>query len=311
MRRLAKEAAISPTYLHEIENADKTSPTLEVVTALDNALEAGGALTAMVKVSPTTTGPEQRDRIIHAVKHPTLLDHRAVDALTEVLAVHRQLDDMIDARILIPAEVPQWDVVQRLARHARGPATDDLHILAAEWTQYIGWLWAEARHDGPAVDTLTKGIDEARDIHSGPLTAQARNFLGYVARQRGDAPGIVRWFEGAYLTPGSTRLQRIGDAAQAAQGYALLGDHRAARRLLGEAQELALVADQDEAPAAAYWLSVTYNRLNLGLAYLALGDHIEAEQQLQAGLDGIPPHHRSSEWAAEYRRALGTAKENA
>lgn len=309
-RRLGRAAYLSGSYVCEIENATRR-PTLAAITALDHALDADGALIAMVRESPTATGPEERDRIIHAVRRPTLLDSRAVDALAGVLAAHRHLDDLIPAHLLIPGELPQWETVQRLAKEARGPAVDELHLVAAEWTQYIGWLRAEARHDGPAVDTLTKGIAEARDIHSGPLTAQARNFLGYVARQRGDAPGIVRWFEGAYLTPGSTRLQRIGDAAQAAQGHALLGDHKIARRLLGEAQELALVAEQDEAPVAAYWLSVTYNRLNLGLAYLALGDHSEAEQQLQAGLDGIPPHHRSSEWAAEYRRALDTAKENA
>lgn len=310
-RRLAREAALSPSYLHGLETADKTRPTPEVVTALDTALQAGGVLVAMVRVSPAATGPEERDRIIHAVRHPGLLDHRAVDALTEVLAAHRKLDDVIDAHILIPGEVPQWRTVQRLARDARGPAAQDLHVVAAEWTQYIGWLRAEARHDGPAIATLTDGITQALDIRHGPLTAQARNFCGYVARQRGDPRGIVEWFEGAYLTAGATRLQRIGDAAQAAHGYALLGDLRSARRLLGEAQELALHAEEDAAPTAAYWLSVTYNRLNLGLAYLALGDRAEAGQQLQAGLEGIPPDHRSSEWAAEYRRALDTAKENA
>lgn len=305
-RRLGRAAYLSGSYVCEIENATRR-PTLAAITALDHALDADGALIAMVRESPTATGPEERDRIIHAVRRPTLLERPAVDALAGVLAAHRHLDDLIPAHLLIPGELPQWETVQRLAKEARGPAVDELHLVAAEWTQYIGWLQAEARHDGPAIATLAEGVTQAADIHSGSLTAQARNFLGYVARQRGNARGIVEFFEGAYLTPGSTRLQRIGDAAQAAHGYALLDDHREARRLLAEAQELALTAEADEAPTAAYWLSVTYNRLNLGLAYLALGDRAEAEQQLSAGLAGIPPEQRASEWAAEYRRALDDA----
>lgn len=309
-RRLAKLAHLSSTYLWEIENGDK-HPTVRAAAALDAALEARGVVAAMVRAAPTVTGPEEGDRIVHAVRHPRAIDRRAVNALAGVLAAHRQLDDTIDAHILIPAEAPQWEAVMRLARDARGPAADDLHVVAAEWTQYLGWLRAEARHDGPAAETLIEAVAQASDIQHGSLTAQARNFLGYVARQRGNPTGIVEHFEGAYLTPGATRLQRIGDAAQAAQGYALLDDHAAARRLLGEAQDLALLADNDEAPTAAYWLSVTYNRLNLGLAYLALGDYAEARQQLQAGLDGIPEHQRESEWAAEYRRALAVASSSA
>lgn len=310
-RRLAKEAAISPAYLHEIEAGNKTNPTVEMLQALDNALQAQGTLTAMIRSAPTTADPDQRDQIIHAVQHPRQLDHRAVEALSGVLAAHRQLDDMIEARILLPGELAQMDTVQVLARDARGPAVDDLHYLAAEWTQYVGWLRAEARQDGAAVETLTQAADEAERIGNGPLLAQARNFTGYVHRQRGNPAGTVNWFEGAYLTPGATRLQRIGDAAQAAQGYALLGDHGNARRLLDEAQELALQAEADAAPLFAYWLSVTFSRLNLGLAYLALGDGAEAAQQLGAGLAGLPAQQRESEWGAEYRAALQRAQEMA
>ncbi len=309
LRRLAKLATVSPTYLYEIENAEKTNPAMKVIKAVDHALEAEGALIAMVRFAPATSDPEERERIIHAVQHPTLLDRHAVGALAKVLTSHRHLDDVIEARILLPSEIAQWETVAQLAKQARGPAAKDLYTVAAEWTQYVGWLRAEARHDSPAVETLTEAIAEAESIGNGPLTAQARNFLGYVERQRGNPAGIVRWFEDAYLTPGATRLQRIGDAAQAAHGYALLGDRANARRLLNEAQKLARHADNDQAPQAAYWLNGSFVRLNLGLAYLALGDGAEAAEQLAEGLKGIPAHHRDAEWAAEYRAALDEAQQ--
>lgn len=308
-RDLARHAYITGAYAWEIENGRKTRPTLKAVAALDQALDAEGALTALAHpATAPIANPDDRDRIIHAVKRPTLLDPKAVEAFAEVLAVHRRLDDTVDAHILIPGEVAQWETVMRLARDARGPAVDRLHEVAAEWTQYVGWLQAEARHDAPALDTLHEAIRQANDIGSGSLAAQARNFVGYVNRQRDNPQGIVEHFESAYSTPGATRLQRIGDAAQAAQGYALLGDRVAALKLLGEAQELALQADGDEPPMAAYWLSVTFSRVNLGLAYLALGERREAAQQLRAGLAGLPESQRESEWAAEYRRALDEAE---
>jgi transcriptional regulator with XRE-family HTH domain len=309
-RVLAAHAFITSTYAWELENGRKTRPTLKSVASLDAALEADGALLGLAHpAAPPVAEPDDHDRIVHAVKRPSRLDPKAVDALTEVLAVHRRLDDTMPAHILIPGEVAQWETVLRLARDARGPAACRLRDVAAEWTQYVGWLHAEARQDAPAIRTLTEGVKQAADIGSGPLTAQAHNFLGYVQRQRGNPRGTVEHFEGAYRTPGATRLQRIGDAAQAAQGYALLGDRPAALKLLGEAQELALNADEDKPPVAAYWLSTTFGRLNLGLAYLALGDRHEAAEQLRAGLAGLPEDQRGSEWAAEYQRALTTAEQ--
>lgn len=306
-RDLGRRAFVTGIYVWEIENGRKTNPSMKTVAKLDQALDAEGALIALAR-PVAVAGPEERERIVHAVEHPTRLDDKAVDALAEVLAVHRRLDDSIEAHILIPGEVAQWETVERLAKEARGPAVDRLHLVAAEWIQYVGWLRAEARHDTPAIDTLTKAVGQALDIGAGSLAAQARNFLGYVQRQRGNPQGIVEYFEAAYRTPGATRLQRIGDAAQAAHGYALLGDRSAAVKLLGEAQKLALHADADKPPTAAYWLSVTYNRVNLGLAYLALGDRREAAEQIRGGLDGIPAHQREAEWAGEYHQALGEAE---
>lgn len=308
-RVLATHAFLTNTYIWELENSRKFRPTMQSVANLDSALDADGALLALAHpATAPTADPDDRERIVHAVKHPSLIDIKAVDALAEVLAVHRRLDDTIDAHILIPAEAAQWETVMRLARNGRGPAVDRLWEVAAEWTQYVGWLQAEARQDALAMASLNEAVKQALDIGSGSLAAQARNFLGYVQRQRDNPRGIVEHFEDAYLTPGATRLQRIGDAAQAAQGYALLGDRTAAFRLLGEAQELALRAEGDEPPGAAYWLSVTFSRVNLGLAYLALGERREAAQQLRAGLAGLPEEQRDSEWAAEYRRALEEAE---
>jgi transcriptional regulator with XRE-family HTH domain len=304
LRALAAAAYVSKSLLSELENGRK-GPSKELAIYLDRALQAGGALAELVTEAPTP--PEARERILYAVTRPTRLDLPAVEALADVLHAQRRLDDTLDSHILIPAVEPQWAIVSQLARDARGPHAEALYPVVAEWTQFLGWLQAEARHDAEAVRTLTQAAEQADALDSGPLAAQVENFRGYLERQRGNPRGIVRHFLAAYRTPGATLLQRVGDAVQAAHGFALLGDRQTAERLLGEASDLATAANGTAPPGAAYWLSPTFSRMGIGLAYLALGNKTEAEQHLRAGLEGLPADQRDAEWAREYREALEAA----
>jgi hypothetical protein len=197
--------------------------------------------------------------------------------------------------------------VQQLAADARGPHAPDLHTVVAEWTQFVGWLHAEARNDAEAVRMLVEAGDQADAVDSGPLAAQVENFRGYLERQRGNPRGIVRHFLAAYHTPGASVLQRVGDAVQAAHGYALLDDPATAVQLLGEASDLTEQAESETPPAAAYWLTPTFSRMGIGLAYLALGDKAAAVDNLRIGLNGLPEDQRDAEWATGYRQALTAA----
>jgi len=306
LRDLARVTYFSKSMLSELENGHK-SPSVETAQHLDRALEAGGELAAMVIAAPIVTTPDDDARVDYVLGHPTQLDGPAVEALAALLAAQRRLDDATGAHVLLPWVTPQWTEVQRLARDGRGAHTGALYVVAAEWTQFAGWLAAEARQDADAVRLLTQAAEQADDIGDGVLAAQVENFRGYLERQRGNPRGIVRHFMAAYVTPGANVLQRIGDAVQAAHGFALLGDRHGAERMLAEASDLAEAADDATPPAIAYWLSPTFSRMGIGLAHLALGNHYEAEQNLRAGLDGLPADQRSAEWTQEYRDALVVA----
>ncbi|KXK59592.1 XRE family transcriptional regulator [Micromonospora rosaria] len=261
----------------------------------------------MVVDAPAVTTPDDDDRIAYVVDHPSRLDARTVELLADALAAQRRLDDAVAARLMLPAAVPQCRAVQEVAAQARGPHAPALHEVAAEWTQFLGWLYAEDGRHGKAVRALTEAADQADAVASGVLAAQAENFLGYVQRHRRNPRGIVRHFLAAYHTPGSTVLQRIGDGVQAAHGYALLGDRAAAVRLLAEASDLVEQAESASAPPSAYWLTPTFGRMNIGLAHLALGEETTAADHLRAGLDNLPEDQRDAEWTTEYRQALVAA----
>ncbi|MFB8770941.1 helix-turn-helix transcriptional regulator [Nocardiopsis alba] len=303
LRAAAKSVPIDPGHLSRILAGKRPVPP-HVAEALDRLAGADGALAALA----ATLNEDDRSRIAHSVAMPERLDAGTVRALADVLAAQRRLDDTLPAVAMLPATSAQWETVERLAREARGPHTDTLHEVAAEWVQFIGWLHAEARNDAAAVRWLTEAEERADDVECGELAAQAANFKGYLARQQGRPRAVVRWFSAAYHTPGAAPLQRVGDAVQAAHGYALLGERETARRLLGEASDLADAAADTPPPETAYWLSPTFSRMGMGLVHLALGDHAEAADNLRAGLDGLPPEQRDAEWSREYRDALDEAE---
>ncbi|MFK3980937.1 helix-turn-helix domain-containing protein [Micromonospora sp. NPDC050397] len=291
------------SYIHDLETG-RCRPTPGTARRLDDALEAGGMLASLVVDAPIVTTPDDDHRLAYVIDRPTRLDATAVHLLSETLAKQRRLDDVLPAPMMLPWAVPQWRNVLDLAAQARGPHAPELHAVAAEWTQFVGWLHAEARNDQEAVRVLTEALEQADAVDSGLLAAQAENFRGYLERQRGNPRGIVRHFLAAYHTPGATALQRIGDAVQAAHGYALLGDRTTAGRLLGAASDLTTAADVESPPVAAYWLTTTFSRMGIGLAYLALGNTTEAVDNLRAGLDSLPDDQRDAEWTMEYRQAL-------
>ncbi|MCY9786771.1 helix-turn-helix transcriptional regulator [Nocardiopsis sp. EMB25] len=303
LRAAAKAVPVDPGHLSRVLSG-KRPPSPHIAQALDRLVGADGALAELA----ATLTDDDRGRIAHSLANPTRLDAGTVRALADVLAAQRRLDDTLSATAMLTPTQAQWESVERLARDARGPHADALHEVAAEWVQFVGWLHAEARNDAEAVRWLTEAEERADDVDSGELAAQALNFRGYLARQQGRPRAVVRWFLAAYLTPGAAPLQRVGDGVQAAHGYALLGEHDAARRLLGEASKLADDAADTLPPETAYWLSPTFSRMGIGLAHLALGDHAEAATNLRAGLDGLPPEQRDAEWAEEYREALDEAE---
>lgn len=306
---LAGKVPISQSSLSRYE-ADRQQADLTTALRLDEILGANGTLVA--RLEPTSTdvlAADDRARLAHTFAHPARIDERSVTALAEVLAAQRRLDDVIGPQPLIPPTAAQVAMVTGLLKDARGPYRDPLAVVAAEYVQFEGWLHAEARNDAAAVRALTVAEDLADDARDGTLAAQAANFRGYLARQQGRPGGVVRWFLAAHHTPGAHPAQRVGDAAQAAQGYASLGEADEARRLLDVAGGLLDEASRDQPPGTAYWLTGDFHRLNIGLAHLALGDHADAADHLAAGLDGLPEDQQAAEWAIEYRDALDQAKQ--
>lgn len=302
IRSAARALHYDHSYLCRVLSG-KQPPSLQLAQALDQLLSTGDALAKMV----IDMADEEAERVTRAIANPSRVDGPTVTALAGVLAAQRRLDDVLGpAPLITPAEA-QMDTVLGLLKETRGPHREALAEVAAESVQFSGWLHASARNDHQAVRYLTEATELADETGSGPLASQALNFRGYLSRQQRRPQGVTRWFSAAYYTPGAHPSQRMGDAAQAAQGYAELGMVDHARRLLDEAMSLSDAA-KDQPPVTAYWLSPTFQCLNLGLAHLTLGAYGDAADLLTTGLDGLPRDQQGAVWAVEYREAQERAQ---
>jgi transcriptional regulator with XRE-family HTH domain len=306
---LARRVPVSQSSLSRYESGRQAVDQL-MAARLDNLLGADGELRALLpKPTADVLDADQRDRIAYSVKHPARIDAAAISALADSLAAQRRLDDVLGPEPIIPATLAQTAVVTALLRDARGPVRQELTEVAAEYVQFAGWLHAETRRDREAVRLLADAEDLADEADNGTLQAQAANFRGYLARQQARPRAVVRWFLTAHHAPGASAAQRVGDAAQAAQGYAVLGEADTARRLLDTAGSLLDTAAKEEPPGTAYWLRGDFHRLNIGLAHLALGENGEAADHLAAGLSGLPEDQQAAAWATEYQHAFEAASE--
>lgn len=252
--------------------------------------------------------PDDMERLILASGKPARIDSAVVDSLATILAVQRRLDDTLGPAVILRATSEQANAVTELLRDTRGAMREALAPVAAEWVQFDAWLHAELGVHQAAARLLTQAEEMADDAGDGVLAAQAANFMGYVSRQQGQPRGIVRHFLSAYHTPGAHAAQRLGDAVQAAHGYALLGETADAKRLLREAEALESEADCRLPPGTAYWLTPDFQRMNIGLALIALSENAAAAEHIAAGLSSLPPDQRDAVWANEYREALAEAQ---
>lgn len=305
VRSAARAVHVDHAYISRVLNG-RQQPSPSLVEALDALVGAGGALAALA----SSNDEEQRARVRHSLAKPTALDGAAVEALANVLATQRRADDLLPASALIPAVDTHAATMRRLLDEARGPHVRALAEVAAEYVQFAGWLHAEARNDETALSLLGEAVDMAEEIDHGPLVAQALNFHAYVARQQKRPRAVARLFRAAYDTPGAHPLQRVGDGIQSAAGLGDMGLIQDAHRLLGEATDLLDRHSSTPPPGTAYWLSSDYMQLNLGIAYLSLGQPREAVQLLQGGLDALPDDQREAEWTAEHRVFLARARES-
>ncbi|MFC4564310.1 helix-turn-helix domain-containing protein [Nocardiopsis mangrovi] len=301
LRAAARAVNYDSGYLSRVLSG-KRLPSPDLAKAIDTLVGADGALAALA----FALTPDDRGRIACGVSLPSRVDSESVAAMAKVLAAQRRLEDAVGPAVMLPGSLAQLSTVSAFARDARGPYRAPLLAVVAEMHQHTGWMLAAVRRDRESLEMLALAEEMADEAGAPTIAAVAVSFRGYVARQQRRFGGVVRASQAARHSPGAHETQQVFDTFQAAQGYAGLGQADAARRLLDEAARRAATAA--DPPEVVYWYSPAFFSLNIGMVHASLGDHADAADHLQAGLDGLPPEQRGAQWTDEYREALAAAR---
>ncbi|MGH3812043.1 MAG: helix-turn-helix domain-containing protein [Pseudonocardiaceae bacterium] len=315
---VATAAHVARGYVHHIERGRRW-PTQRVAKALDNALDAGGALLAAWEVADALpravsvpADPEDRERVALAARHPRRVDAATVSALADVLAATRRLEDQIGSAAVLPGIRANRALACSLLADARHPIRKRVGSLAGELHQYLGWLLAETGHTEQARTELDAALALGVEIDDPDLTSLALSFKGHLAWMLDDPQGVITLSRAARRDRRVFIAQHAYNTHQEARGWAMAGEPAEVDRALERADELVerAVDRQADAPPNMYWYSSGFFTLQRGLTWHTLGDACFADRaatELTNGLSELPDAERDSEWAAIFTVAAAEA----
>ena len=311
LRALGNLVYQSKSLVHKLENREST-PTPELAQRLDDALQADGKLAKMVHPGPVID-PDNAERLSYTVAHPHRADRAAADALAQVLAGQRQLEDAIGAAAVFGAARAQAELAAALADQAAERHRATLVDVAGQWAQFLGWLCTAVGDYRAGRAWLAQGLECAVEVDNRDLAASVLSFQGYLAEETGRLPAAVGLSRASRRDPGVYAGLRAYCAGQEAASLAMLGTRPSeVLSLLDESADLAGEQDQDTLPPWGYWYSPAFFQVQRGTVLRHLGvEHREyngpAVEALTAGVEGLPAEVHGSDWFGRYLVNLGIA----
>ena len=305
LRTLAKAAGYDASYLSRVLNGKKPSSP-HMAKCLDDALGADGKIIgAAASVFDGGLAEDRRDRLDRAARKPRSADLTTVDALSEVLASQRRMEDCLGSEAMLRPVQAQMAVIEALASEARGQVRPRLVHVAGQWAQFLGWLYANTGNPGKGDLWLRRALGWAVEAGDVNLISEVLSFQGHAAWIAGQPGPLIGLSQAARRDAGAYPGQLAISAAQEAQGRAMTGDARDVDRLLDEADELAARARErpGDAPPWLYYHSPGFFALQRGLAYRYLaadpGYRRRAAAALADGHTQLAPGDQASEWGAD------------
>lgn len=319
--KLAREVPCNAAYICRLRNG-KQRPSRKIARRLDEVLDAGGELAALVPPRWPTASPDRREvltggmlaggllsiadpqireRLAWAARNPPRIDAASVAALADVLAAQRRAEDSLGSAAMLKPVTAQLAAVEDLVTEARGPVRPAVVNIAQQWAQLAAWLHMSVR-DFPAARALWRQtLELAAEIGDSTMTATALTYraeMAWLAEETGPMIGLA---QAAQRYAGAATGQRAYSASLEARGHAMTGDAQKAERKLAEAADLA------SRPARQrpwlYWCTpqLFECRRGVALGYLAHDGRYRAQaiEVLTAGYASLSADMRGSEWVAD------------
>jgi transcriptional regulator with XRE-family HTH domain len=339
---LARRINYSKSYLSKIEN-DQKPPNLTMAKLCDSALNAGGALVALVQ-PPSASVPEddtpdsevwvmsldksgdlsfQVDRrkllaggagamlgvMVTRGNRPSVDDSVLVD-LRASFDSCRRLGQQTSPIVVLGQVIPLVHTLGMLAADSVEPVRSALMRLASRVAEYAGWMNQEAGSQRGALWWTRRAVQLAEAGNDRHLADYALMREAELALYRQDAISTVDLAQRAQLGNGAgPRI--LGLAARCeAQGHAMAGDQDAFERALDRAATLLSMGDPNGTNNPVLGSSTVTNEVSLsrGWALCDLGRPAESAELLDREVARIPLTARRARARFGARQALAHAR---
>ncbi|MFC9251223.1 XRE family transcriptional regulator [Amycolatopsis thailandensis] len=246
----------------------------------------------------------EAERVSQAASGRIATDATTLDAVAQVLASVRRLEDIAGAAEVLPTVRAQAALATQLAENARGNIRPEAVGLLSELEQYQGWLsiplqrWDDSRKYLDRASVLALEADDPTRLSTALSFAAYRNLRRHNLRSA-DA-----------LNEAAARDERVNVGLRTYinfQRAELLAREDSRAEALARLREADKLTEQlpppDELPDSGYWYVPSFFHGQRAFVLHALGDHHAARQLAREAVDLMPESWRDAEWA-ERRRAL-------
>ncbi|MET7938362.1 helix-turn-helix transcriptional regulator [Streptomyces sp. NPDC005322] len=344
LAELAVRVHYSKGQLSKVERGVK-APSRDLARLCDAALEAGGALVALLPEPSTDARAEEPDgfdeevwlmqlstdggswfkpvprRQVVSAGAASLMSVGAGDseALStpggaRVLEVSRSLFDhyrrlgqTVGPGFLLPGLIAQTHTLRETSAHADPRSRQQLLALGSRYAEYVGWLVQESGNERAALWWTQRAVDLAAAGGDRHLAGYALVRRALVTLYHDDAKETIALAQQAQDSGLPPRIRGLA-AQREAQGHAIAGDRDACLSALDRARQLlARHTPDSDAPVIGTMHLPDPVGMITGWCLYALGRPGEAAEALDQQLSQVPPHALRTQVRYGVRRALAHA----
>ncbi|MEU7489083.1 helix-turn-helix transcriptional regulator [Streptomyces sp. NPDC042319] len=342
---LSSAVHYSKAQLSKVERGIK-APSRDLARLCDSALQAGGALIALVAAPPADSpaepaahGIDEEEwtmqlspdgpswfqpvgrRQVMSAGAASLMSWRTggqgpVSAATgagmlaasrSLFTHYRRLGQNVEPGFLLPGLIAQTHTLRELSAHADARTRQELLALGSRYAEYVGWLVQETGDEQAALWWTQRAVDLAAAGGDRALAGYALVRRALVTMYQDDAEQTVALAQRAQSDSLPPRIRGLA-AQREAQGHALAGDRDACLRALDKARSLLARQEGDaDAPVIGSMHLPDSVGMVTGWCLFDLGRPQESAVELDRQLARVSPDAVRTQVRYGVRRALAYA----